>query len=69
MSMHGLPPGLLRPPRPLSAEEREADDLPGHKGKLGQVPGTMILVLVFLAAFAVYYFVNWKVLAAVWRMG
>ena len=69
MSMHGLPPGLLRPPRPLSAEEREAEELPGHRGKLGQVPGTMILVLVFFAAFVTYYFVNWKLLSFVWKIG
>ena len=28
--------------------------------------GTMVLVLVFLACFAVYYFANWKALADVW---
>ena len=28
--------------------------------------GTIILVLVFLACFAVYYFANWKALADVW---
>lgn len=31
-----------------------------------KVPGTMILVVVFLACFAVYYFANWKALADVW---
>jgi cytochrome c oxidase subunit 1 len=28
--------------------------------------GTIVLVLVFLACFAVYYFANWKALADVW---
>lgn len=47
-----------------------ADVGPALKGK-GEhddhkVPGTMILVLVFLACFAVYYFANWKALADVW---
>ena len=69
MSMHGLPPGLLHPPRPLSAEEQEADHLPGLGGTLGQVPGTMILVLVFFAAFVTYYFVNWKLLSFLWKIG
>jgi hypothetical protein len=32
-------------------------------------PGTMILVLVFLAAFATYYFANWKLLSFVWKIG
>ena len=30
------------------------------------VPGTAVLVGVFLACFAVYYFANWKWLADVW---
>ncbi len=36
---------------------------------MGQAPGTMILVLVFLAAFAIYYFTNWKMLSFVWKIG
>jgi len=30
------------------------------------ISGTMVLVLVFLAAFVIYYFLNWKWLAAIW---
>jgi cytochrome c oxidase subunit 1 len=30
------------------------------------ISGTLVLVLVFLAAFVVYYFLNWKWLAAIW---
>ncbi len=30
------------------------------------VPGTLVLALVFFAAFAVYYFINWKYLAETW---
>lgn len=66
MPMHGLPQGLLNPPRPLP--EGEDEDLPS-RGWLGQAPGTMILVLVFLAAFAIYYFTNWKLLSFVWKIG
>jgi cytochrome c oxidase subunit I len=42
----------------VSSHDKSHDE---HK-----VPGTMILVLVFLACFAVYYFANWKALADVW---
>jgi cytochrome c oxidase subunit 1 len=62
----GLPPGLVRPPRPLT----EADSLAAlPQGALGQIPGTMVLVLVFLAVFVVYYYVNWNLLSFVWRIG
>ncbi len=37
---------------------------PNEKGL--KPKGTMVLVLIFLAAFAVYYFVNWKALIDVW---
>ena len=29
----------------------------------------MVLVFIFLAAFIVYFFVNWKVLSFVWKIG
>jgi cytochrome c oxidase subunit 1 len=63
----GLPPGMVNPPRPLGPE----DDGSGleSKGWLGQVPGTMILILIFLLAFITYYFVNWKLLSFVWQVG
>lgn len=66
MPQYGLPPGLLRPPRQLPEDAEEG--LEEH-GKLGNAPGTMILVLVFLAAFALYYFTNWKLLSFVWKIG
>jgi len=28
-----------------------------------------VLVLVFLAAFIAYYFINWKLLSVVWKIG
>lgn len=31
-------------------------------------PGTLVLVLVLLASFAIYYFANWKALADVWHV-
>jgi cytochrome c oxidase subunit 1 len=35
-------------------------------GKHPPISGTMVLVFVFLAAFIIYYFLNWKWLAAIW---
>jgi cytochrome c oxidase subunit 1 len=55
---HGLPPGIVTPPKPIPAGE--------HSKK---APGTLVLVFVFLAAFIAYYFVNWKLLSVVWRIG
>ena len=39
----------------------------GTAGTLA-VPGTFTLALVFLTAFVLYYFVNWKYLASVWGL-
>ena len=39
----------------------------GHGGGFG-VPGTFVFALVFLAAFVLYYFVNWKYLSTVWGL-
>ena len=61
----GLPPGIVRPPRPLGLADDESA-LAAHA--LGHAPGTMVLVMVFLAAFATYYFVNWKLLSVVWKV-
>ena len=44
--------------------------LEGH-GSVGggfHAPGTFILALIFLAAFVLYYFVNWKYLSTVWGL-
>jgi cytochrome c oxidase subunit 1 len=35
-------------------------------GKHVPISGTMVLVFVFLAAFIIYYFLNWKWLSAIW---
>jgi len=39
------------------------------RGMVGGGVGTIVLVLVFLAAFIVYFFVNWKILSFLWRIG
>ncbi len=54
----GLPHGLLVPPKPVPANAE-------HKA----TPGTLVLVFVFLLAFIAYYFLNWKLLSVVWRIG
>lgn len=66
MAMYGLPNGLLNPPPPVA---EDAESKLEERGRLGVAPGTMILVLVFLAAFALYYFTNWKLLSFVWKIG
>jgi hypothetical protein len=59
MSFYGVPPGITNPPAPLP----EGED---HHEK---TTGTLVLVFVFLAAFAIYYFVNWNLLSALWQIG
>lgn len=61
-----VPPGLYT--RPFTELPSEPVELREH-GKLGMMPGTMILVAVFMLAFVVYYFVNWKLLSAMWQIG
>jgi cytochrome c oxidase subunit 1 len=44
----------------------------GHGGiGLGgfAAPGTFIFAMVFLVAFVLYYFVNWKYLSQIWLLG
>jgi cytochrome c oxidase subunit 1 len=54
---------------------RRVPDTPGavelaalapETGKPVPISGTLVLVFVFLAAFIIYYFLNWKWLAAIW---
>jgi cytochrome c oxidase subunit 1 len=65
-----VPPGVYqRPWTELPTDESAEDELKDYGSLLGKVPGTMILVLVFLAAFITYYFVNWKLLSTLWQIG
>ncbi len=61
MGMHGVPPGVSTPPGPAPVSEEGSADR--------RASGTLVLVFVFLAAFIVYYFVNWKLLSFVWKVG
>jgi hypothetical protein len=65
----GVPPGIVKPPAPLPASAPQTGDKLPRFGKLGAAPGTMVMVLVFLAAFVTYYFVNWKLLSVLWQVG
>ncbi|MBI3924321.1 MAG: cbb3-type cytochrome c oxidase subunit I [Armatimonadetes bacterium] len=59
----GMPQGLskLRQPPP-TAEQVEAIHRDG-------TPGTVVLVFIFLGAFVLYYFTNWKLLSMLWQIG
>ncbi len=63
----GLPLGITNPPRALTVED-DGSEL-DSSGWMGAVPGTMVLVLIFLLAFITYYFVNWKLLSDAWQVG
>jgi hypothetical protein len=55
----GVPAGIQRPPASVAG-------VTDH-GTLSR--GTLVLVAVFLVAFIAYYFVNWKLLSVVWKVG
>ncbi len=51
------------PTRPAAAA------LQGHGGTTSwSAPGTFVLAMVFLTAFVLYYFINWKYLSTVWPL-
>jgi cytochrome c oxidase subunit 1 len=64
----GVPQGVMKlPPQTytIPADEKVTAD----RGPIHHAPGTLVLVSVFLVAFIVYYFVNWKLLSAIWKIG
>jgi cytochrome c oxidase subunit I len=63
----GVPLGISSPPRPVTAEDETAVE--ARHGKWGPTPGTVVLVAIFLLAFATYYFTNWKLLSFLWQIG
>jgi cytochrome c oxidase subunit 1 len=66
----GVPQGLTHPPvHAPDVDARNADLHHESRGLMGPAPGTIVLVFVFLAAFVVYFFVNWKILSFLWRIG
>jgi len=62
-SASGIPQGILKlPPQIYSGSEVQNVHERGAKG-------TVILVFIFLGCFVLYYFVNWKILSFVWKVG
>ncbi len=45
-----------------------ATAMTGHGSAGFAAPGTFVFAMVFLAAFVLYYFVNWKYLSTVWGL-
>ena len=69
VAVAGVPQGLTNPPVHAPDVDRRAEELQATRSIWGPAPGTMALVFVFLGAFIVYFFVNWKVLSFVWKIG
>jgi cytochrome c oxidase subunit 1 len=66
----GLPRGITHPPvHAADVDQRNAELHAASRGIMGPAPGTIVLVFVFLAVFALYFFSNWKILAFLWRIG
>lgn len=59
----GLPQGVLKLPQQVYTGDQVAIL---HNGGL---KGTVVFVTVFLTAFALYYFTNWKILSFLWKVG
>ncbi len=66
----GIPQGLTRPPvHAANVDELNEKLHDPARGIAAATPGTLVLVGVFLVAFIVYYFTNWKLLSFLWRVG
>lgn len=59
----GIPQGVLQLP-----QQTHGGSMTARIHKTG-TPGTVVLVFIFLACFIVYYFVNWKLLSFLWKIG
>ena len=70
VAVRGIPQGLSYPPtHSADVNERSIKLHAEAKGIGGPTPGTWVLVMVFLAAFILYFFTNWKMLTFVWKIG
>jgi cytochrome c oxidase subunit I len=65
----GIPPGITNPPVHAANVDEINERMHAGRGFPGPTPGTMVLVFVFLGAFMVYYFTNWKLLSQLWKLG
>lgn len=61
--LSGIPNGILNPPKQI---HRGPNVNPTYKGG---VKGTIILIAIFFICFVLYYFVNWKILSFLWKVG
>jgi cytochrome c oxidase subunit 1 len=69
-AMRGVPQGLTNPPvYPSNVDELNEKLHSGGKLFPSATPGTLVLVGIFLAAFMLYYFTNWKLLSFLWKIG
>lgn len=57
----GIPSGVAR----LPVQSRDDTDCAAAH----RTPGTVIFVALFLTVFVLYYFMNWKMLAQIWKIG
>ena len=65
----GIPSGNVLPL--MEAMRKGGVDfvLTAHEGSAGfAAPGTFVLAMVFLTAFVLYYFINWKYLSTLWGL-
>jgi cytochrome c oxidase subunit 1 len=70
VAMEGVPQGLTHPPvHAANADELNKAMHAPSRGIAGATPGTLVLVGVFLVAFMLYYFTNWKLLTFLWKIG
>jgi cytochrome c oxidase subunit 1 len=70
VAIAGVPRGLTHPPvHAPDVDARNAELHAAGRGIFGVTPGTIVLAFVFLAAFILYFFVNWKILSFLWRIG
>ncbi|MBK6486007.1 MAG: cbb3-type cytochrome c oxidase subunit I [Gemmatimonadetes bacterium] len=70
VAVAGIPQGLTHPPVHAANVDEINERLHRESSRwTGPTPGTMALVAVFLVAFVVYYFTNWKLLSVLWKVG
>jgi cytochrome c oxidase subunit 1 len=70
VAVAGIPAGLTHPPiHAADVDARNAALHDGSRGLMGPMPGTVVLVFIFLTTFIVYFFVNWKILSFIWKIG
>ncbi|MGZ8413837.1 MAG: cbb3-type cytochrome c oxidase subunit I [Gemmatirosa sp.] len=70
VEMVGVPRGMTHPPiHAPDVDQRNAELHDPKRGIMGPAPGTIVLVFIFLAVFAIYFFSNFKILSFLWRIG